>query len=472
MDKDTSDFTSIEQGIFNILKAELRRGKTLQEAREEMKQILSEAERRGTEAAIRDLVFKEVMGCPTKIACGCGQSFLVLSGRWRKRELDLSCGTILFHRPYYAPLGLCGCPGRHPVDEKLGLSRGPLSEDIVKSLCLLAVMVPFERSTDLMQRLLGLEVSKKRAVTVVGKVARSAYEQQTERALRRWEAREEMVATRPSSGRRRGRLFVIPDGTNVGIQKSEEFRECKSAILFWEHDLKPRRYKKGRRRQPQQITKKLIVSHVGSHEEFLPYLWDAFVEMGGLTASEVIWIADGIDWVWNDSLRMLPPEHFDVIELLDWYHLFQNLWKAARVMTEDAAEQQRWVTQIKRQMRKRNTGRDLALELAELAEREPDPDKHKILENVYEYVDGHKNRMRYADFRSFNWPRGSAAIESVQHSVIQARFKLPGMRWTVVGVNCMLRLRNAYFSNRWDEVFEQAFAPFRHVTPQSMDNVA
>jgi hypothetical protein len=194
--------------------------------------------------------------------------------------------------------------------------------------------------------------------------------------------------------------------------------------------------------------------------------------MGGLSASEVIWIADGIGWIWNDSLNMLPPEKFEVIELLDWYHLFQNLWKAARVITDNEVEQKQWIHRIKGQMHKRNTGRDLAIELAGLAEKERDKDKYNVLYNVFKYVDGHKDRMRYADFRFANWPRGSAAIESVQHSVIQARFKLPGMRWTVEGVNRMLRLRNAYFSNRWDEVFDQAFAPLRHMPPESYKKAA
>ena len=35
---------------------------------------------------------------------------------------------------------------------------------------------------------------------------------------------------------------------------------------------------------------------------------------------------------------------------------------------------------------------------------------------------------------------------SRRRTVIQGRFKLPGMRFSLLGINALLRLRNAYFS--------------------------
>jgi hypothetical protein len=352
----------------------------------------------------------------------------------------------------------------------LDLPRGALAETVVKALCLLAVLVPFDKATDVLFRLLGVAVSKKRAVTTVAKVSEQAYQQNRRRATQRWEHRQELIANRPPVGQRKGRLFVMVDGTNVGIKQSECFKECKSAVLFWEHDVRPRRRRsKSKRGRPDQhIERRLIVSHIGPHTEFLPYLWDAFVEMGGLSAEYVIWSADGIDWIWDDRQRVLPDDAFTVFELLDWYHLFENIWKAAKVLHDDPADQRRWVNAIKRTMRKRNTGCGLAADLRAIADAETDPEKQRVLSNVADYVYTHRHRMSYADFRYNNWPRGSAAIESVQHGVIQARFKLPGMRWTVDGANRMLRLRNAYFSGRWDEVFGNAFAALKHqLSPQA-----
>ena len=60
---------------------------------------------------------------------------------------------------------------------------------------------------------------------------------------------------------------------------------------------------------------------------------------------------------------------------------------------------------------------------------------------------------------------GSGAIESVHKWVIQARCKLSGMRWSLVGVNAMLRLRCAWASGRWDEIFQSE----RHGPPDTTE---
>jgi hypothetical protein len=67
------------------------------------------------------------------------------------------------------------------------------------------------------------------------------------------------------------------------------------------------------------------------------------------------------------------------------------------------------------------------------------------------YFKEHQGRMRYAWFRKHNPLIGSGAIESVDAWVIQARCRLPGMRWSQDGVNAMLRLRCAWASGRFDE---------------------
>lgn len=438
---------------------------TLDEALQAVREQIEDGLRLGVEAVLVEMGKREATCCPPTLPCHCGRSTLRLSGRQRPRYLDLAFGKVSFNRPYYAPGPGCNCSGRHPMDEQLALPRGPLSSDVFQLITLLTVIVPFETAIDLLERLCGFTMSKKRAVCIVRKIAESAIEQEQVIAEARWEQRSAHIASRPPPEKRHGTLFVMVDGTSVGIQCQEEFKECKSAILFWESDMEPTRPRSRRRKRSRKIVRKRIVSHVGSHETFLPFLWNAFVEVGGLTAEQIVWSGDGIEWIWNDGLKMLPEGEFNVVELLDWYHLFQNLWKAARAAYKDPQEQARWIAATKKKMRRRNTGKELVAELEELWRRCPETGDRDIIWLVRNYVEFHSNRMRYADFKTRDWPRGSAAIESVQHGVIQARFKLPGMRWTVDGVNRLLRLRNAYFSKRWDEVFAGAVANLLHAPP-------
>ena len=82
------------------------------------------------------------------------------------------------------------------------------------------------------------------------------------------------------------------------------------------------------------------------------------------------------------------------------------------------------------------------------------PEALEELEDVIKYFDKHRERMHYARFRKAGLAIGSGAIESVHNWVIQARCRLPGMRWSVAGANAILRLRCAWANGRWDAVFE------------------
>ena len=66
------------------------------------------------------------------------------------------------------------------------------------------------------------------------------------------------------------------------------------------------------------------------------------------------------------------------------------------------------------------------------------------------YFEGHRGRMHYGKYRKRVMTIGSGAIESVHKWVIQARFKQAGM---VVRGGVELRLRCAWASRRWDDVF-------------------
>jgi hypothetical protein len=57
--------------------------------------------------------------------------------------------------------------------------------------------------------------------------------------------------------------------------------------------------------------------------------------------------------------------------------------------------------------------------------------------------------MAYAQFRQAGLPIGSGAVESACQTVVQARFKQAGMRWSRNGAQALLALRCALLSQRW-----------------------
>ena len=88
-----------------------------------------------------------------------------------------------------------------------------------------------------------------------------------------------------------------------------------------------------------------------------------------------------------------------------------------------------------------------------------------------EYFDEHKKRMHYASFKKRGPRIGSGAVESLHAWVIQARCRLPGMRWSAAGVNAMLRLRCSWASRRFDVDFDLAAHPAPS-TPQDLEAAA
>lgn len=68
------------------------------------------------------------------------------------------------------------------------------------------------------------------------------------------------------------------------------------------------------------------------------------------------------------------------------------------------------------------------------------------------YYFHNRHRMDYAAYRQAGLPIGSGTIESACKTVVQARMKQAGMRWSREGAQAMLALRCLLLSNRWHEL--------------------
>ena len=66
-----------------------------------------------------------------------------------------------------------------------------------------------------------------------------------------------------------------------------------------------------------------------------------------------------------------------------------------------------------------------------------------------EYVTTHAARLDYPAFVARQLPIGSGAVESAGKSVIQARTKGAGMRWSGAGAQQVVALRALHRSGRW-----------------------
>ena len=76
------------------------------------------------------------------------------------------------------------------------------------------------------------------------------------------------------------------------------------------------------------------------------------------------------------------------------------------------------------------------------------------------YFRRNQSKMAYADFRARGLPIGSGPVEAACKTVVAARLKRSGMRWSRIGGQYVLNLRVHVLSNRW-EVFWKAYRQHR-----------
>ncbi|MBC8461207.1 MAG: hypothetical protein H8D67_24750, partial [Deltaproteobacteria bacterium] len=86
-----------------------------------------------------------------------------------KREIQLLVGTVTLYRPYF----YCNsCQfGFYPLDEALGLSKRKIQPDIQELEAWLAAEMPYETSSETLQRCAGIQVSNRHIHDVTNEIA-------------------------------------------------------------------------------------------------------------------------------------------------------------------------------------------------------------------------------------------------------------------------------------------------------------
>jgi len=70
--------------------------------------------------------------------------------------------------------------------------------------------------------------------------------------------------------------------------------------------------------------------------------------------------------------------------------------------------------------------------------------------NVIRFFSRNRHRMTYAAFRARGLPIGSGPVEAACKTLVNARLKRSGMRWTREGGQHVLNLRRHEKADRWD----------------------
>jgi hypothetical protein len=163
---------------------------------------------------------------------------------------------------------------------------------------------------------------------------------------------------------------------------------------------------------------------------------------GTATCRKVGVLADGAEWIWQETGKYFPHS----TQILDFYHACEHLWQVARARFgegTDAADA--WM----KEMKERLFSDQVAEVIAAVEAWKPATQEHsEVRRKVSGYLRVHAHRMRYQSFSEAGWHIGSGVMEAACKGVVQARMKGAGMRWSRPGAEAMLQLRSAWCSSQ------------------------
>lgn len=376
-----------------------------------------------------------------RVDCGGGHQAGFVD--YRTKTIDTVLGPLDLRRAWYH---CTAChAGRAPLDDRLEVADASLSPALAAIIDHVAAEVPFATARSLLAELAGITLSVKRverAAEADGTAATEARRADTEAVLAR------RVIPLPPPAPAPDKLYLAVDGTGVPMTAAEtagragkgeggraRTREVKLAALFTQSRLDDDGYPI---RDPDSTSYLATLDPV---ETFADLLDAEARHRGSEHIRQLVVLGDGAHWIWNLANQRFP----EATQIVDLFHAREHLHELADHLAFILPDRDAW-----------------------LADRLTDLDNGDIeaiarAARVYPLVGGHAeqrdkdlayfvtnaHRMRYAHYRSLGMFIGSGVVEAGCKSVIGARLKRSGMRWTARGATAIATLRCQQASGPW-----------------------
>src|SRR5579859_2249741 len=306
-----------------------------------------------------------------------------------------------------------------PLDEELGLLGSGMTPRAEEMLVRLATWMPFQPARELLEELVGVQVSKSTARRATLGAGAAALAVQEEEALR---LKQEL----PEAPAGAEKQALSADGAFVPLVGGE-WAEVKTLVIG--------EVTHNKRGQicTQHLSSFSRLSAVESFEEA------ALVEThrrGVEKATAVCAVQDGAEWL----VGLVDYHRADAVRILDFAHAAEHLSDlgnaaidAGSVLASD------WLSKQLHDLKHHGPGQVLT-DLRALVAKHPEL---KDQSSHLAYLEKREAQMQYPTFQDAGWPIGSGCVESANKVVVEARLKGAGMHWQCDTVNPMLVLRNA-----------------------------
>ena len=356
--------------------------------------------------------------------CGCKAKFV----RYDYKNLNLLLGSVDLKRALYRCQG-CGRYWR-PLDSDWGLPAGHNSEGVERVAALLGAYMPFETAEEVLQETAGVTLSDS-SIRSISEAIGAEIETITQVEVEKSQ-KEDPPETQAEI------MAIYTDGAMVNTRE-EQWKEVKVGAVASFNRTGPKQIK---------LDRTTYTAYLGGVEEFKPRLWAEGFRRGVQGKEATLFLGDGSPWVWNLADELFPH----AIQVLDYWHLCENVWKASHLIFIDEEEKRHWVENITEKMLRQGKV-DEAIKTIKSTTIRTEEEK-KAVETLLGYIENNRKRINYPFLEQKGYPIGSGIIESACKRIVGARHKQAGMRWSKTGVQKMLNLVSFIHSKRWDHYWK------------------
>jgi len=381
-------------------------------------------------------------------------------GRARVRVLTVG-GEIEVRRRYFwskATGGNC------PADASLGIHDGRVSPGARELCCRMGVVQDFAQGAEDLQRCSGLRVSKERLRQITETTGRQVASIQEASGLPpSWSPREARV-----EGSRKTRVYAGVDGVMVRTVTQEEKdkrrrdhavrRRQRGRAGVKNHRSLPRakagsdeRFKEMKIGVFYDQSKKHrhAFATEGNHERLGVLLARQAASLGLHQADEVLSLTDGGPWIRHQILQHLQPV---TAMLLDFFHLSEHVFAAARTCWGEGAEARAWAEARLHDL-KHIGPRALLAAIDEAKKRLRSAAKQNALRLLRRYVVDRWEMVDYPAALARGWDIGSGPTEAMCEN-LTLRLKRPGMKWDRDNAARIMGLVALRESGQWRQYWE------------------
>jgi hypothetical protein len=369
-------------------------------------------------------------------------------------------GRVAVWRPYFYKEGL---GGQSPLDAELSLGADRYSDLLREMAEYLGVYVVYHKATDILKRLLELNLSTRVQQKIIADDAvdvENYYEHKPPPSPEE----EASILVIQADGKGIPLILETPTEPQVRLGKGQK-RGCKKEAIVTSvytiarlprtpEEVVASYYAQNQADEPQkpapkrpQPQNKHVWATLDGKDTALDRLAHRVAPRLGDHIQHKVALCDGCE-----ALQSRLQARFSNFSLvLDFIHANEYLWDVANKLLGETNEQRfEWMSAQTLRMLSGET-EQLIADFRQLAQ---DPQttatQREQLTQTANYFERNLPYMDYPAYLANGWPIASGVIEGACRHFVKDRFELSGMRWNQQGAENLLRLRAVAENDDWD----------------------